>query len=64
MRSVKLRFMDQTRNWQDQWPPIGNAVGGVPSGSPDALSLRPLAVEITVDLEDWGAVTRVVEVSG
>ncbi len=64
VRSIKLRFMDNTRNWQDQWPPLTNVVGGVPTNSSDALSLRPLAVEITLDLEDWGTVTRTVEVSG
>jgi general secretion pathway protein J len=63
--SVKLRFMDSTRNWQEQWPTAnGGVVAGAQAGSTDALSLRPIAVEITMDLEDWGIVTRVVEVPG
>jgi general secretion pathway protein J len=63
--SVKLRFMDSTRNWQEQWPTAnGGVVAGAQAGSTDALSLRPIAVEITMDLEDWGVVTRVVEVPG
>jgi general secretion pathway protein J len=62
VRSVKLRFMDSTRNWQEQWPAPGNAVGGM--NSIDAFSTRPIAVEITIDLEDWGTLTRLVEVSG
>jgi len=63
--SVKLRFMDSTHNWQDQWPSAnGSLVVGAQAGSTDALSLRPIAVEITMDLEDWGVLTRLVEVPG
>ena len=65
VKSAKLRFMDNNRNWQDQWPPANSAlVGGIPGGSADSLSLRPIAVEITLDLDDWGVLTRVVEVPG
>lgn len=65
VRSVKLRFMDNNRNWQEQWPPAnGSLVVGVPNGSVDSLGLRPIAVEITLDLQDWGVITRLVEVSG
>jgi len=65
VRSVKLRFMDSNRNWQEQWPAANaNVVVGVPNGSQDSLSLRPVAVEITLDLEDWGVITRLLEVSG
>lgn len=65
VRSVKLRFMDSNRNWQEQWPPLGSVtVGGVPNTSVDSLNQRPLAVEITLDLDDWGVLTRLVEVSG
>lgn len=65
VRSVKLRFMDNNRNWQEQWPAAnGSLVVGAANGSVDALSVRPIAVEITLDLEDWGVLTRLVEVSG
>ena len=65
VRSVKLRFMDSNRNWQEQWPPANaSLVVGVPNCSVDSLSLRPIAVEITLDLDDWGVLTRLVEVSG
>jgi general secretion pathway protein J len=55
--TVSLRFMDQNQSWHEQWPPLGYS-------GPDALRLRPIAVEITLDLEDWGKVVRLVEVSG
>jgi len=65
VRSVKLRFMDNNRNWQEQWPAAnGSLVVGVPNGSTDSMSLRPIAVEITLELDDWGTLTRLVEVSG
>jgi general secretion pathway protein J len=57
VRGVTFRFMDQNQSWHEQWPPLGY------SGA-DAPRLRPIAVEITLDLEDWGKVVRLVEVSG
>jgi general secretion pathway protein J len=57
VRTVSFRFMDQNQSWHDQWPPLGYS-------GPDAARLRPIAVEITLDLEDWGKLVRLVEVSG
>lgn len=54
---VALRFMDTNRTWHEQWPPLGYS-------APDAAQLRPIAVEITLELEDWGEIKRIVEVSG
>jgi general secretion pathway protein J len=55
--SVTLRFMDRNRQWQTTWP--ATSTGG--TGNTRARSL-PIAVEITVTLEDWGQLQRVVEV--
>jgi len=57
VRSVGLRFMDGNQTWHEQWPPLGYS-------APDAPRLRPIAVEITLELEDWGKIVRLVEVSG
>lgn len=57
VKSVKLRFMDANRTWHDQWPPLGYSPA-------DAPWVRPIAVEFTLDLEDWGELKRLVEVSG
>lgn len=54
---VKLRYMDANRRWHQQWPPNGYS-------APDMLRVRPIAVEITLELEDWGTITRLVEVAG
>lgn len=57
VRNVGFRFMDQNQSWHQQWPPLGYS-------GPDAARLRPIAVEITIELEDWGKIVRLVEVSG
>ena len=49
--------MDSNRTWHEQWPPLGFS-------APDTPRLRPIAVEFTVELEDWGEIKRLVEVSG
>ena len=57
VRTVSFRFMDQNQSWHEQWPPLGYS-------GPDAARIRPIAVEITLELEDWGKLVRLVEVSG
>jgi general secretion pathway protein J len=57
VKRIELRFMDGNRTWHEQWPPLGYS-------APDAPQLRPIGVEITLELEDWGEIKRVVEVSG
>lgn len=57
VRSVNLRFLDTNQSWHPQWPPSGYS-------APDASRVRPVAVEITLELEDWGKIVRLVEVSG
>jgi general secretion pathway protein J len=57
VRTVSFRFMDQNQSWHDQWPPLGYS-------GPDAGRVRPIAAEITVELEDWGKLVRLVEVAG
>jgi general secretion pathway protein J len=55
VKDVKLRFLSAERVYQDQWP----AQGG--QASPYA---RPIAIEITLELEDLGKLVRLVEVPG
>ena len=58
VRSVRFRFMNAAREWVDRWP--------VSDGTNLAGSerLRPAAVEIVLELEDWGEIRRVIEVAG
>ena len=52
VQEVRLRFF-APGGWSEEWPAGG--VGADPS-------LRPLAVEITLELEDWGEIVRLIEV--
>jgi len=57
VRSVTFRFLSPSQEWVDRWPQLG--------GNPlDQERLRPAAVEVTLDLEDWGEIRRVIEVAG
>ncbi|MDE2108680.1 MAG: hypothetical protein KGL98_00315, partial [Gammaproteobacteria bacterium] len=51
-----LRFMDNTGQWQTQWPPLN-------VNSAAYLAQLPHAVEIDVTLKDLGRITRIVEVA-
>ena len=54
---IEVRYMGHGREWDTQWPPLG--------GTGDrALRARPLAVEITIRLDGYGEIRRLVEVSG
>lgn len=55
-----VRYMNDGRQWQDNWPPAQ------PGGEADLrfLRWRPIAVEVTLELADWGTIRRVIEVAG
>ena len=57
VRTVSFRFLQSGSDWKDRWPPSG---GGSASGQRS----RPIAVEITLELADWGQIRRVIEVAG
>ena len=58
VRSVTFRFMTPAREWVDRWPVLQ---GQSPLEQERA---RPVAVEVTFELDDWGVIRRLVEVSG
>jgi general secretion pathway protein J len=49
-RHVGLRFLDSEQQWHGDWPPLGQGGDG-----PQDL---PIAVEMTLDLADWGTIQR------
>jgi general secretion pathway protein J len=63
VKAVTIRYMDVNHVWQDQWPPVTSTTL---IGQSQELSLRqrPIAVEITLDTEDWGKLVRIVEIAG
>jgi len=55
VRTVRFRFMNASREWVDRWPVNdGTGVAG-------SERVRPAAVEVTLELEDWGKIQRIVE---
>jgi len=63
VKSFTIRYLDQQRQWQDQWPPLTNTVQSGPTMEM-SLRQRPLAVEITLDTDDWGKIVRIIEIAG
>jgi general secretion pathway protein J len=61
VKSVKFRYMDVSRTWRDTWPPSTSVTTGVGGVNPN-MRLRPVAVEVTIELNDWGKIVRVLEV--
>jgi general secretion pathway protein J len=63
VKSVEMRFLDPvSRNWRTDWPAI-TASGPVNADNIDQLlRTRPLAIEVTMVLEDWGRVQRLFEI--
>jgi general secretion pathway protein J len=64
VKSVTMRFLDPvTRNWRDDWPAAASISGPVnPANIDQLLRTRPIAIELTVVLEDWGRVQRLFEI--
>ena len=60
VKNFSLRFMDAGHNWQNGWPPITSGAGSATT----APRLRPVAVEVTIELDDWGVLVRRIEVAG
>jgi general secretion pathway protein J len=56
VKTVELRFMDKNHEWQPQWPSV--------TANPNDPATLPRAVEVTLDLEDWGRLNRIFEVAG
>lgn len=54
LESVTLRFLDDKGEWQDQWPPLNAATINLPGLNTN----RPVALEIVLQLSDWGEIRR------
>ncbi|MBT8143219.1 MAG: type II secretion system minor pseudopilin GspJ [Gammaproteobacteria bacterium] len=55
---IQLRFLDRNGEWTEQWPPLSQG------GDVDSSRRRPRAVEIMIEHEQWGIITRVIEIAG
>lgn len=61
VKSLTLQYMDLSHTWQPQWPPT--TVAGA-QALESSLRIRPIAVQVTLDTEDWGQIVRIFEVPG
>ena len=52
VQDVTLRFLDQALAWHEEWPPLG------------AQGAQLRAVEVVIELEDWGKLRRLFQVAG
>jgi len=65
IESLDIRYLDEKNKWQTEWPsaeslaatPAEGAAAGV---APNDL---PIAVEITLNMNDWGEIKRLVRVA-
>lgn len=59
-----VSYMDDSRSWQDSWPVGGTTVqSGNPASQERQMRSRPIAVRVTLTLQDFGTLTRVIEVA-
>ena len=66
VEQVTIRFLDQNNEWQEFWPPL-NAQASAPTtggaaGGAAGTATGPVAIEIIVQLKDWGDIRRLYEV--
>jgi general secretion pathway protein J len=61
VKSITFRYLTDARQWSDEWPPATSVVFSPLAANP-TLRMRPLAVEVTVELEDWGSIVRIIEI--
>ncbi|MEE8156742.1 MAG: type II secretion system minor pseudopilin GspJ [Gammaproteobacteria bacterium] len=58
--NIEIRFLDTSNQWSTQWPPLR----ALDVSGPAELRMRPVAIEIFVELDDVGEITRLIEISG
>lgn len=54
--ALGFRFLDEKNEWQEQWPPQAAAAG--------AVVAMPRAVEVVIELREWGTLRRVIPTAG
>jgi len=60
VEALSFRYMDGGLTWQNNWPTQISLLGP----PQDLLRARPVAIEVTVQLKDWGKLLRVFEIAG
>ncbi len=60
VEALSFRYMDGGMVWQKTWPTQILLIGP----PQDLLRARPIAIEVTLQLKDWGKLLRVFEIAG
>ena len=55
VQSLTLRYLDQENTWHEQWPPSDPEFQG---------AALPQAVEVSLELTDWGKIIRLLPLAG
>jgi general secretion pathway protein J len=63
VRDFTIRYLNDGLQWQETWPPQ-QPTDANSAQDMRLLRWRPLAVEVTIELADWGRITRIIEVTG
>lgn len=56
VKSIRFRFLDLDKQWHSNWPPINTEAG--------AADQIPLTMEVTIELNDWGRLSRLFLLAG
>jgi general secretion pathway protein J len=60
LRSVTFRYMvPTTHSWVDTWPPAGVSSQSIQD---TYFRMRPQAVQVTLDTQQWGKIVRIFEI--
>lgn len=60
VEALHFRFLDESQAWSDSWP----TPALLRQSQAVQLRARPIAVEVTLKLKDYGVLTRIIEVAG
>lgn len=64
LETATIRFLGSDGEWQEQWPPLGAVAPDDPGASNGGTTTAtpPLAIEIILQLKDWGEIRRLYQV--
>lgn len=58
VENASIRFLDNSNVWHNEWPPLSA------TGQPGDAAVTLSAIEFTLELQDWGELVRIFQVSG
>lgn len=68
VKDFTIRYLDANAAWHNQWPPLNNSPGtttnnsSTPGSSGTTVTAPPAAIEVDLQLKDWGEIKRLYNV--